>query len=380
MRRIAGFFLLSAMGCTLYAQTVDATVCDILKSPQSFDGKIVRIKGTVVAGFDQFVIKGDGCGQHVNAIWLSYPEGTKGKAGPAAILQLQPAKNFSGAVQNGNRAPVVLDNSKEFKQFDSLLSAPYKGGGMCLGCVKNTVTATLVGRLDGVDDATIRRDSAGKLVRLGGFGNLNAYRARLVLQSVADLSAQEIDYSKSASVVKGEVAPDSGGGDPVAAAHKLAQAFGAGNPLGAQVERAAAAFGNKGDQNGVSVGFGVANEIVAKTEQKGDANSPDGVLFNCTFDMARLKGDALSRAIVNLGDHVADLRTPSAGLEQAGVYELEYRGWTTTTLSAIGGGQKTLMVPGGILIWNAGWEPADRDNQLNSAIAKFLADQEFLTQ
>jgi hypothetical protein len=380
MKRFAAIVLFSAMSSCLFAQATDATVCDILKSPAAFNGKIVRVKGTVVAGFDQFVIKGDGCGQHVNAIWLSYPEGTKGKAGPAAMLQLQPAKNFGGTVRNENRPPVTLDKSKDFKQFDSLLSAPYKGGGMCLGCVKNTVTATLVGRLDGVDNASLRRDSTGKLVGLGGFGNLNAYPARLVLQSVADVSAQEIDYTKNAATAKGDSTSDSGGGDPVAAAHKLAQAFPAESPLGAQVERAAAAFGKPGDANGVSVGFGVANEALAKTEAQSDANSPDGVLFNCTLDMGRLKGDALSRAIVNLGDHVADLRTPSAGLEQAGIYELEYRGWTTTTLSAIGGGQKTLMLPGGILLWNAGWEPADRDNQLNSAIAKFLADQEFLTR
>ena len=51
---------------------------------------------------------------------------------------------------------------------------------MCLGCIRYDVTATLVGRLDAVPDATLQRDKAGKIVGFGGFGNLNAYPARLV--------------------------------------------------------------------------------------------------------------------------------------------------------------------------------------------------------
>ena len=69
---------------SLRAQMVDATVCDILSNPQSFDGKIVQVKGVAVAGFEEFAIQGTGCTQVVNAIWLAYPEGTRGKAGPAA--------------------------------------------------------------------------------------------------------------------------------------------------------------------------------------------------------------------------------------------------------------------------------------------------------
>jgi len=88
MKRLIVIALAGAFSCCLHAQTVDATVCDILKNPQSFNGKIVRIKGTVSAGFDEFLVKGDGCGQKVNGIWLSYPEGTKAKSGPAAVLQL----------------------------------------------------------------------------------------------------------------------------------------------------------------------------------------------------------------------------------------------------------------------------------------------------
>ena len=150
MKRFVTLVFVLGFACCLYAQTVDTTVCNILDNPQSFNGKIVRIKGTVYAGFDQFVVKGADCGINVNKnIWLSYPEGLKAKAGPAVMVHLQPARNFAGDVPAVQRTPVELDkNNKDFKQFDSLLATPYKKGGMCLGCNKFEVTATLVGRLD----------------------------------------------------------------------------------------------------------------------------------------------------------------------------------------------------------------------------------------
>src|SRR5882672_5060880 len=151
MRTLLFFFVLAVclIPSSLRAQIVDSRVCDILASPQSFDGKIVRIKGVVIAGFEEFAIKGTGCNQLVSAIWLAYPEGTKGKAGPAAFLRLQLAKNGPAAVTKVSRASVTLDKNKDFKDFDNFLATPAKVNGLCLGCVKYTVAATLVGRLDG---------------------------------------------------------------------------------------------------------------------------------------------------------------------------------------------------------------------------------------
>jgi hypothetical protein len=205
---------------SLAAQVGDVSICEILANPQSFDGKIVRVKGTVTAGFDEFALRDAGCNRVINAIWLAYPEGTKGKAGPAAFVQLQLGRNNKAVAPSPSRSPVKLDKNKEFKQFDSLLSTPYKAGGMCLGCVRYTVTATLVGRIDGVKEAGVVRDNSGKFVSANGYGNLNLYRARLVLQTVSDVSAHEIDYSKVSSITKDDSARESAGGDPVAAAHQ----------------------------------------------------------------------------------------------------------------------------------------------------------------
>ena len=375
MKRLFHIALFCLVAVSLHAQAVDSTVCDILKDPQSFNGKTVRIKGTVSSGFDEFIIKAEDCRYSVSGIWLAYPEGTKAKSGPVAILQLQPAGNFAGTIASTVPAPVALDKSKDFKQFDSLLAAPFKGNGMCLGCTKSEVSATLTGRLDAVQPA-LRRDAAGKIIEITGFGNLNAYPVRLVLQSVSDVAAHEIDYSKVAAITKTESTSDAAGSDATASVHGFAKVFGAGSPLGDQVERAAAAFGKQGDDNGVEVGFSGMNEASPRVEQKSAHASPDGVIYNCTFDSNRLKGNALALAIAHMGEHVADIRDAQA--QSATLYSLENRAWVTTALAAIGARLKTLTIPGGYIIWNAAWPPAEINKLSSDALSEFLKNEALL--
>ncbi len=362
-RTLLLFVCLAALGA-LHAQTVDTTVCEVLKNPASFDGKIVRLKGTVISGFDEFAIKDSSCGQAVNGIWLSYPEGTKAKSGPVAMVQLRLDKN-SPAATIPNRTAVTLDKNKDFKQFDSLLATPHKGG-LCPGCMKYTVTATLIGRIDGSKTTGAKREGTGKFTAVDGFGNLNLYPARLVLQSVTDISSAEIDYSKS---VAGR--DDSGVdniGDPVEAAHSAARAFGSGSPAADQLERAAAAFGKSGENNGVIIGFGVANEARPRDEGKGNAASPDGLLFTCTFDTERLRGDALSKAITHVGTHIADLREHG----EVNPRDFEVHAWETVIFSAIATRQKAMTLPGGFIAWNASWPPDDRNKMVNDALTAFV--------
>jgi hypothetical protein len=379
MRQFLVFILVCfAIACPSVAQVVDASVCEILTNPRSFDGKIVRIRGTVVAGFEEFAIKASGCNQ--GAIWLAYPEGTKAKAGPVAQVQTQLGRNNPSPVADPpNRSVVKLERNKDFKQFDSLLSTPSKSGGTCLGCVRYTVTATLVGRLDGTKDAGVIRNKDGKFVGVNGFGNLNNYRARLVLQSVADVTPQEIDYTKNAAAAKDDSQQESGGGDPVAAAHQIARAFGQGSAAASEVERAAAAYGKEGEDNGVVVGFGTPNEVSKNDGPKGNGDSPDGLLFNCTFNMERLKGPALTLAISHVGTHIADIRGAQSIVKAENPYGLEHHAWQTTVLSAIGSGHKTLTLPGGYLAWNSAWPEADRNKMVEAAISTFLTDWASLT-
>jgi len=343
----------------LSGQVVDTTVCGILASPQSFDGKLVRVKGTVIAGFEEFSIKDAGCNQAVNAIWLAYPAGTKGKAGPVAFLRLQLGKNHPASTAEVRRTPVTLERNDDFKKFDALLSTPAKVSGMCLGCVKYFVTATLVGRLDGAQETGLARDSAGAVSGIGGFGNLNRYRARLVLESVSDVAADEIDYAKG-----GAAAPD---------AASTGGAFVPGAPSADQVKRGADAFGAPGEDNGVSVAFGGANEVPANDGAKSSANSPDGLVFDAVFDGERLKGPEMQVALSHIGTHIADIRSSNSAIQNLGLYGAEFRAWQTSLLGAVGAKAKTLTAPGGYVVYSHSWADSELGRNANAAISGFLA-------
>ncbi|MGH9607609.1 MAG: hypothetical protein ACRD3N_18105 [Terracidiphilus sp.] len=371
-----------AAACTLHAQVVDTNVCDILKNPAAFNGKMVRVKATVSVGFDQFIVRGDNCGQLVNALWLAYPEGAKGKAGPDALVELLPAHNFAGKYSAPARTPVTLQRDKAFKQFDSLLSETHnKGLGICLACAKYMVSATLVGRLDGVDDPTLTRNASGKIVGLGGFGNLNAYPARLVLQSVSDVTPKEVDYSKSDAITKGEARSSGAPGepyDPLDAANKMAAAIG-NSPAGQQARKDAAAFGKKGEDNGVTIGFKPGNEVPAKQDELGAKDSPDGVLFNCFFNKDRLPGPALGMAILHMGQLIFEVRNPAPDGSDLQLYPLEFNAWAITTTAALAAREKFVTLPGGYLVWNASWPANEISQNFTGAVKDFLANQALLS-
>jgi hypothetical protein len=377
--------LILGIGCGLHAQIVDVNICDVVKSPASFNGKMVRIKGTVVAGFDQFIVRDStdpNCGYPVDGIWLTYPQGTKAKSGPAAMLVIQPAKNFAGKYQAATATPVTLEKDKEFKQFDSLLSQTHqKGADMCLGCTRYQVAATLVGRLDTVADATLKRDSSGKIVGFGGFGNMNSYPAQLVLQSVSDVTPKEIDYSKNDDETKGD-AGQSPGGDvfaAIAAAQKTASGMPA-SPAKDQAMKAAGVYGKSSERTDVTVADGNTLETAAKDTGISTKDSPDGILFNCIFNAEHLQGEALKRAVVHIGEHVTELRDPPAGDEDAPPYILEYNAWVVTTVQAVMTGQKFLTLPGGYLIWNSTWPADSRNDKMEATLKEFLANEAQLSR
>src|ERR1019366_7004973 len=99
---------------------------------------MVRVKGLVQVDFDSFIMRGDSCS---NALWLSYPAGTKAKSGPAAIVTMQLAAS-STTKTGAARQALTLEKSADFLQFDLMLSTRPKTNGMCLGCVKSDVMAT----------------------------------------------------------------------------------------------------------------------------------------------------------------------------------------------------------------------------------------------
>jgi hypothetical protein len=356
-----------AAGCAAaQAQAVDAKICDVINHPKQFDGKTVRLKGVVQADYDSFVMRGDTCS---SVLWLSYPAGTKAKSGPAAIVTLQLAANATGTPGTA-RPALTLDHNKDFDTFETLLTQRSKTSGMCMACQKNDVVATLTGRVDGTDNAGLTRDKDGKITALDGFGNMNAYSARMVITSVADVTAKEIDYSK-APKVDGDNQGGSGK-DYVAIARKTEASFPKDTPPIAEIEGALAALGAPGQDNGVTVGFGNVANVPDGEGTKSTKSSPDGLLLNIQIDMDRLKGDVLARAIVHQGAEVAALRNKSVESPR----EIEQRAWQAALDVVLGSRQKTFTLPGGIVLWSEGWPAADRNGNATAALTSYIEDRE----
>ena len=378
MKRVLFFgLLLCGLAVGAKAQAVDTDVCAIVKNPASFDGKTVRIKGIAVASYDAFIIKdANVCGFPVDGIWLEYPAGTKGKAGPVALVSVQPARNYSGPYKAPTRPPVVLDKgSKDFKQFDTLLSTPRKGMGLCLGCVRNTVNATFVGRIDAVANPGLKRDKDGKVTDFGGFGNMNAYPSRLVLQSVSDIKPNEVSFAKQDEAYKGERGgggfggpPQSGMFDAVSAAKDLAQKM-AGMPAADTVQKDVAMFPKSGDHNGVVISYNPTNEL--PKEEVSSKDAPDGVQYNVLMNPG-LDNEGQKLTIIHAGHHIAELKAGTPGGEGAPMYVGEYNAWTMTVLGAAMDGQRTLGLPGGYLVWSQAWPQGERNDNIDKGLRDFL--------
>jgi hypothetical protein len=176
-----------------------------------------------------------------------------------------------------------------------------------------------------------------------------------------DLSPQEIDYAKGSVAASPNSVPGN-------------VSFIPNSPAADQVKRAAAAFGAQGEDNGVGVGFGVANEILKQETTKSNSNSPDGLLFNVTFDGERLKGPAMEVAMSHMGTHIADIRSTASEVANLPLYGLEFRAWQTAAVSALADKLKTLMLPGDYLIYSQSWPNADLGKNVNSGISSFLAN------
>jgi hypothetical protein len=155
----------------LPAQTtpVDTTICDIAVHPQDFDGKAVRLRATVLAGFEVFAIR-DPQNDCAN-IWLSFAGG-----GPEASL------SFGAQTPAMVRPELPLTRDRRFRQFVGLLDAemyPRERGHLCIACKRYEVTATMIGRIDVAPEGR-------------GFGHLNGYPLQFVLQRITAISTRDL--------------------------------------------------------------------------------------------------------------------------------------------------------------------------------------------
>jgi hypothetical protein len=153
---------------------IKAMLCDVVKDPERFNGKMVSVRGLVQIGFEDFELSASACkGPKIDGVWLEY-----GKGPPK-----QPTTWCCGDMIPQDSLP--LDQNRDFPNFHRYLIAQMPS--CCAGqCYLYSVTATITGRLDASKTAPCR-DGRIQCCVASGFGHLGTFCARLVIESVSNV-------------------------------------------------------------------------------------------------------------------------------------------------------------------------------------------------
>jgi hypothetical protein len=171
---------------------IETTVCKILEDPASFNSKLVRVRGHVVVTFEYSTIEGDGCS---GSIWFAYGNGS---APPGFAAYVNGAAKPGATNAKGGRVEpirVTLVRDSNFDRFEKLLTSTVKPNAHPANeFAFQLVTATLVGRIDGVSKqihATHRKRSPTDDPDFKGFGQMGLFDAQLVIGAVESDSVVE---------------------------------------------------------------------------------------------------------------------------------------------------------------------------------------------
>ena len=139
------------------AMGITATVCDIAKHPEQFNGRMVTVRSPVRIAFEDFELSAAKCeGAKIQGIWLQYGSGPKRQPTTWCCGDLTP------------RDPLAVTRNDDFNLFDRLLTAAGSKPNY-----SEPVTATITGRIDAAQ----------------GFGHFGLFGARLVIQRVSNVTA-----------------------------------------------------------------------------------------------------------------------------------------------------------------------------------------------
>lgn len=170
-------------------KSTETTVCAILEHPAAFNNKMVRIHGYVSGNFEYSDLGADGCS---NEIWFAYGNG----GGPPDLVATVGGMAAPGEEDDEGRLilpiPVKLVEDSNFRRFQKLMKARASADKQSESkdpdnYVFHRVTATFVGRIDGVSDGIhsfhLKRKPMDRPDYLG-FGQMGLFDAQFVMQSV----------------------------------------------------------------------------------------------------------------------------------------------------------------------------------------------------
>ena len=153
------------------AEPLKTTLCEMMKTPEWYSGKMVEIRAVVSYGFETSLLRDESCSA---AIWL-----------PGTLVTMI---SFGGQRPTG--PPITLKKDSEYRKMMEFLSKNYTNKP-CMHCPLYVVTINATGRFEHVNKQNIKPEER----RTSGYGHMNGYESQLVLESVKDVTVKPIDLS-----------------------------------------------------------------------------------------------------------------------------------------------------------------------------------------
>ncbi len=152
------------------AQTpVEASPCDLVQHPQTYDNKVIQIRDRVSIAFEDFSLEATGCGEKLRPVWLAYG----GDEPTPTMSTVNDQSRPTGSVLKINRKSILLAHDESLELFKRRLSAVRVGAP---GGNLYDVTATFTGYF-----FEAHKD--------GGYGHLGCCHL-FVIQKVAAVEAR----------------------------------------------------------------------------------------------------------------------------------------------------------------------------------------------
>ena len=108
-----------------------------------------------------------------------------------------------------------------------------------------------------------------------------------------------------------------------------------------------------------------------KDDGQGTKDSPDGVSYNCVFNRDRLQGDAMTRAVIHIGQHVSRFAQPEARRRGRSAFLLENNAWVDHFGSShLPAGRSSLRCPADICSGMPHWPAAERNDKMEAALKR----------
>jgi len=158
-----------------YAQEnpVEVPGCDLARNPKAFDGKLVRVRGTLNDHFEDFSLGVRNCDSE-QGVWLAFGGDVPGIVASTANDNVRKP----GVDLKVNDVPYAINKDENFHRLYALVAARHGDKP------EYSVTATLTGRFFAGEE----RGTAKGSVEFGGYGHLGCC-ALLVITDVSDVES-----------------------------------------------------------------------------------------------------------------------------------------------------------------------------------------------